>query len=111
MRLIQAKNIILSILILLPAMSFAGEIFGTIKKDGKPLVNQEVKITQNGKLITTATTDEKGYFSFVIKQIGKCSIELPGYEGAVFEVFSTNNSSSYTLTLVKEGDVWALKKQ
>lgn len=111
MRAFQSKNILLSLFLLLPALTFAGEIFGTIKKDGKPLVNQEVKFVQNGKLIGTATTDEKGYFSIMLKPIGKMNLELSGYEGAIFEVFSTNNSTGYTLSLVKAGDVWQLKKQ
>ena len=111
MRPFQAKNILFCLLLLLPTLSIAGEIFGTLKKDGKPLVKQEVKITQNGKVFGTTTTDANGYFSIMIKQIGKFTIELPGYEGATFEVFSTNNSTGYTLSLVKTGDKWQLKKQ
>ena len=111
MRPFQAKNILFCLLLLLPTLTFAGEIFGTLKKDGKPLIKQEVNITQNGKVFGTATTDEKGYFSITIKQIGKFAIEVPGYEGAAFEVFSTNNSTGYTLSLVKTGDTWLLKKQ
>jgi hypothetical protein len=107
----NAKHLFIALLLLLPSLVMAGEIFGTIKKDGKPLVNQEVKITQNGNLIGTATTDDNGYFAIVLKPIGKCQIELPGFEGAVFEVFSTNNSTGYTLTLAKAGDKWELKKQ
>lgn len=111
MRSFQVKHLLLSLFLLLPALTFAGEIFGTIKKDGQPLAKQEVKFVQNGKLIGTAMTDEKGYFSIMLKPIGKMSLELTGYEGAVFEVFSTNNSSGYTLSLVKAGDAWQLKKQ
>ncbi len=111
MRPIQAKNILFCLLLLLPALSFAGEIFGTLKKDGKPLAKQEVKITQNAKVIGVDTTDAKGYFSFVVKPIGKCTIQLSGYDGATFDVFSTNNSTGYTLSLIKEGDKWQLKKQ
>jgi hypothetical protein len=110
MRPFQAKSILLSLFLLLPALTFAGEIFGTIKIDGKPLVKQEVNIMQNDKVVGTATTDEKGYFSITIKQIGKVSIQLPGYKGASFEVFSTNNSSGFTFSLVKVGDAWELKK-
>ena len=110
MRTFQIKHILFLLLLLAPALSFAGEIFGTLKKDGKPLVNQEVKIIQNGNVLATLKTDEKGYFSTVIKQIGKCSIELTGYTGATFEVFSTNNSTGYTLSLIKAGDKWELKK-
>lgn len=111
MKPIRAKNILLFLLLILPSLAFAGEIFGTLKKDGKPLVKQEVRITQNGKVLGTAITDEKGYFSIMIKPIGKLTLELVGYEGAVFDVFSTNNSSGYTLTLAKTGDTWHLKKQ
>ncbi|MBK9981096.1 MAG: carboxypeptidase regulatory-like domain-containing protein [Saprospiraceae bacterium] len=111
MKTVQSKNILFCLLLLLPTLTFAGEIFGTLKKDGKPLAKQEVKFVQGTTLIGTATTDEKGYFSFVAKPIGKLSLQLPGYEGATFDVFSTNNSSGYTLSLVKEGDKWALKKQ
>lgn len=111
MRPFQSKNILFCLLLLLPTLTFAGEIFGTLKKDGKPMVKQEVKLMQNGKEIASATTDDKGYFSVVVKPIGKLSLTLPGYDGATFDVFSTNNSSGYTLSLVKEGDKWALKKQ
>jgi len=111
MRSVQIKNILLCLMLLLPALTFAGEIFGTIKKDGKALAKQEVRIMQNGKMIGSTITDDKGYYSIVIKPVGKCTLELPGYEGASFDVFSTNNSSDYTLSLVKSGDKWLLKKQ
>ncbi len=111
MRPVQVKNILFCLLFLIPTLSFAGEIFGTIKKDGKPLVKQEVLILQNGKVIGTDTTDAKGYFSIMIKPVGKCNIVVSGFDGATFEVFSTNNSSGYTLSLMKEGEKWLLKKQ
>ncbi|MDQ3016131.1 MAG: carboxypeptidase-like regulatory domain-containing protein [Bacteroidota bacterium] len=111
MKSISFKSLLLSLLFFIPAFSFAGEIFGTLKKDGKPLVKQEVKLVQNGTVVGTATTDEKGYYSVTIKPIGKCTLELTGYAGAAIDVFSTNNSSEYTLTLAKTGDKWELKKQ
>jgi len=110
MRPVHAKNIMFCLLFLLPTLSFAGEIFGTLKKDGKPLAKQEIKISQAGKEIGVATTDEKGYFSFTVKPVGKCTLTLTGYDGTTFDVFSTNNSSGYTLSLVKEADKWVLKK-
>lgn len=107
----KTRNILIFMMLLLPTLTFAGEIFGTLKKDGKPVVKQEVNITQNGKVLGTAITDANGYFSIQIKPVGKCAIELPGYAGASFDVFSTNNSTGYTLSLVKTGDTWVLKKQ
>ncbi|HJW30537.1 MAG TPA: hypothetical protein VJ508_14995 [Saprospiraceae bacterium] len=111
MKSFASRHLLLALLLLLPALTFAGEIFGTLKKDGKGMAKQEVIFTQNGKEIAKTVTDDKGYFSVVIKPIGKLTISLTGYEGAVFDVFSTNNSSGYTLSLVKEGDKWTLKKQ
>jgi hypothetical protein len=107
----NTRNIFLSLLFFLPSFVFAGEIYGTIKKDGLAMVNQEVKITQAGKVIATTTTDKNGFFSTTIQQVGKFKLELSGYEGAIFEVFSTNNANGYTLSLVKAGDTWQLKKQ
>ena len=106
----KAKNIFLFLLFLVPSLTFAGEIFGTLKKDGKPVANQAITISQNGKVIGTDTTDAKGYFSITLKQVGQCKLEVSGYDGAVYNVFSTNNSADYTLSLVKEGDKWQLKK-
>ena len=68
----KAKNIFLFLLFLVPSLTFAGEVFGTLKKDGKPLTSQAVSITQNGKVIATDTTDAKGYFSITLKQVGQC---------------------------------------
>lgn len=106
----KAKNIFLFLLFLVPSLTFAGEVFGTLKKDGKPLANQAITISQNGKVIGTDTTDAKGYYSITLKQVGQCKMEVPGYDGAFYNVFSTNNSADYTLSLVKEGDKWQLKK-
>lgn len=107
----KTSSIIIFILFLLPTVTFAGEIYGTLKKDGKPLAKQEIKITQNGKEFGKVVTDDNGYFSITIKQVGKFKLEVVGYEGATFDVFSNNNSADYTLSLVKVGEVWSLKKQ
>lgn len=107
----NTRNIILSLLFFIPSLTFAGEIFGTIKKDGQPVISQVINITQAGKVIATTTTDKNGYFSVTIKEVGKYKLEVADHAGASFDVFSTNNSTGYTLTLVKAGDVWQLKKQ
>jgi hypothetical protein len=82
-----------------------------MKLDGKALAELEIQITQNSKIIATTKTDKNGFFSVTIPQVGKFKLELPSYPGATFEVFSTNNSTGYTLMLEKSGDTWVLKKQ
>ena len=105
------RSFILPLLFFIPALTFAGEISGTIKKDGQALVEQEIKITQGDKVIATAKTDKNGYFSVNIAQVGRYKLQLTGYESAAFDVVSTNTSISYTLAVVKAEGVWQIKKQ
>ena len=97
-------------LLLLPVLSYAGEIYGTIKgDDGKPLINQVVQIKQNEKVVGSATTDKNGFFTVTIKDVGKFKLEVVGYKEASFEVFSSNKSTRYNLLMNKVGDKWTLK--
>jgi hypothetical protein len=106
------KNVglLLLMIMFIPVFSFAGEIYGTIKAaDGKPLVNQVVQIKQNDMVLASDTTDANGYFTVKIKEVGKLKLEVVGYKGATFEVFSSNNSIRYNLSMIKTDDKWILK--
>ena len=108
--LMKTKRILMLILLFVPILSYAGEIYGTIKgDDGKPLTNQVVQIKQNDKVIASATTDTNGYFTVTIKEVGKFKLEVVGYKDASFEVFSSNKSTRYNLLMHKAGDKWILK--
>ncbi len=104
------KKIALLVLLLIPILSHAGEIYGTIKgDDGKPLINQAVQIMQIDKVVATAKTDANGYFTVTVKDIGKFRLEVVGFKDAGFEVFSSNKSTRYNLLMNKTGDKWTLK--
>lgn len=108
------KTILLFIFIVLfiPVLTFAGEIYGTIKgDDGKPLTNQVVQIMANDKVMASDTTDVNGYFTITVKEVGKFKLEIAAYKGASYEVFSSNKSTRYNLFLRKEADKWTLKNQ
>ena len=106
----KTKGILFLIFFLVPILSYAGEVYGTIKgDDGKPLVNQVVQVKQDDKVIASATTDANGYFTVTIKETGKFNLEVVGYKGASFEVFSSNKSTRYNLIMNKSGDKWVLK--
>ena len=111
MNTMKTRNFFLLLMFILPTLSFAGEIYGTLKKDGKPLAGTEIKVMQGDKEFGTVKTDENGYFSITIKQVGAFKLQVVGYDGATFDVFSTNNATAYTLSLTKVGDKWQLKKQ
>ena len=104
------KRILLLILLFIPILSYAGDIYGTIKGvDGKPLTNQVVQIKQNDKVMASGTTDINGYFTVTIKEVGKFKLEVVGYKEAGFEVFSSNKSTRYNLLMYKAGNKWMLK--
>ena len=106
----KTTGILFLILLLVPFLSFAGEIYGTIKSDdGKPLTNQVVQIKQNDKVMASATTDANGFFTVTLKEVGKFTLEIAGYNGSAFEVFSSNKSTRYNLLLSKAGDKWIMK--
>jgi len=106
----KTTGILLFILLFVPFLSNAGEIYGTIKgNDGKPLTNQVVQIMKNEKVMASATTDTNGHFSVTIKEVGKFKLEVVGYKDASFDVFSSNKSTRYNLLLSKTGDKWILK--
>jgi hypothetical protein len=94
------------ILLLIPALTLAGEIFGTISKNGKPYAKQQVTIYNNDSTIKkSCITDDFGYFSITIKQVGKFKLKTGG---AVTDVFSNNNPTGYTFILVQQNSKWQL---
>ena len=106
----KTVRILILILLFIPVLAHSGEIYGTIKgTDGKPLTKQIVQIMQNDKLVASGTTDTNGYFTVVVKEVGKLKLEIVGYKGASFEVFSSKTSTRYNLMLNKNGDQWILK--
>ena len=106
----KTKKIVMLILLFVPILTYAGDIYGTIKgDDGKPLTNKVVQIKQDDKVIGTATTDLNGYFTISIKTVGKFKLEVVGYKDASYEVFSSNKSTRYALLMHKERDKWILR--
>ena len=106
----KTTRILIFILFFCPILTYAGEIYGTLKgDDGKPLTKQVVQILQNDKVVASGSTDTNGYFTVTIKEVGKLKLEIVGYKGASLDVFSTNKSTRYNLTLNKAGDKWILK--
>ncbi len=105
----KIKKTLLLILFVLPALTFAGDIFGTITKNGKPYAKQLVKITTNdGTVIKTDSTDAFGYFTMNIKQLGQFKLSTGG---AVTDVTSNSSPTGYTFVLVQTNSKWQLIKK
>jgi len=105
----KIKKMIILILLLVPALTFAGDIFGTITKNGKPFAKQLIKITTNdGTVIKSDSTDAFGYFSVTIKQLGQLKLNAGG---AVADVSSNNSPTGYTFILIQNNSKWQLIKK
>jgi hypothetical protein len=105
----KIKKMLILILLLIPILTFAGDIFGTITKDGKPFAKQLVKITtKDGTVIKSVNTDAFGYFSVTIKQVGQFKLNAGG---AVVDVSSNNSPTGYTFSLIQNNSKWQLIKK
>ncbi|MCX6286662.1 MAG: hypothetical protein NTY96_06065 [Bacteroidetes bacterium] len=105
----KIKKMLLLILFVIPALTFAGDIFGTITKNGRPFAKQLVKITTNdGTVIKSDSTDAFGYFTMNIKQLGQFKLSAGG---AVADVTSNNSPTGYTFILVQNNSKWQLIKK
>jgi hypothetical protein len=105
----KTRKMFLLLLFVIPAIAFAGDIFGTITKNGKPFAKQLVKITTaNGTVLKTDSTDAFGYFTMNIKQVGQFKLNAGG---AATDVTSNNSPNSYTFVLVQNNGTWQLIKK
>ena len=105
----KTRKMFLLILFLIPVLTFAGDIFGTITKNGKPFAKQLIKITtSDGTLIKSDSTDAFGYFSVTIKQVGQFKLNAGG---AVADVSSNNSPTGYTFILIQNNSKWQLIKK
>ena len=105
----KTRKMFLLILFLIPVLTFAGDIFGTITKNGKPFAKQLIKITtSDGTVIKSDSTDTFGYFSVTIKQVGQFKLNAGG---AVADVSSNNSPTGYTFILVQNNSKWQLIKK
>ena len=105
----KIKKMLLLILFIIPVLTFAGDIFGTITKNGKPFAKQLVKITTNdGTVLKSDSTDAFGYFTMNIKQVGQFKLTAGG---AVTDVSSNNSPTGYTFILVQTNSKWQLIKK
>lgn len=105
----KIKKMLLLLLFVIPVLTFAGDIFGTITKNGKPFAKQLVKISTNdGTVIKSDSTDAFGYFTMNIKQVGQFKLSAGG---AVTDVTSNTSPTGYTFILVQNNSKWQLIKK
>ena len=102
----------LMITLVFASVAVAGNVYGSITENGKP-VGQGVKLEVScGANKYNAETDANGTFKLFVKDQGKCTLKV-GYQGQTpsFEINSFEGSVQYDLVLEKQGTQYTLKRK
>ena len=106
------KTPILSALLLVaaPSLAAAGEIYGSIKEDGKP-AKQGLKVeVVCGEATVAADTDANGAYRLFVPEEGKCALTVTiGEEKPSITVHSFEDSARYNLVLEKKDGKYTLR--
>ena len=89
----------------IPAVLYAGQIYGTIVSDGQPLKGASIEIQCGKEAAVTGTTGGDGAYRINVPQEGQCTFVLPSVQGRPSAtVFSSPNPASYNFELAKLAD-------
>ena len=99
------KGVSFVLLLLAPAVLYAGQIYGTIVSDGDPIKGASVEIQCGKEAPASGTTTADGSYRINVEQQGQCTLSLPSFEGRPSAVvFSGPNPALYNFELAKGGD-------
>lgn len=98
-------------LLLIPAVAFAGQVYGTIVMDGKAVGGASIEIVCGSDAPATGTTGADGSYRINVPQQGQCTLTLPSHGKASAMIFSSPNPSAFNFELVKAGDKYELKRK
>lgn len=108
----KSTAVIAVLLLLLSVAGRAGEIFGSIKSDGKS-IGKGVKIElQAGQKTYKAETDSYGSYRCFVQEKGKCTLRVL-YDGQTLpiEVYSYAGSTRYDLIVDKSAKKFQLRRK
>jgi hypothetical protein len=94
----------LLVVLLLPAVADAGQVYGTIVMGGQAVKDAGVEIKCGDAAAATGSTAADGAYRINVPQQGQCTLALPAYAGASIVVFSSPNPALYNLELVRLAD-------
>jgi hypothetical protein len=102
----------LLLIFLAVSVGLAGEIFGTIKVDGK-VVPKGVKVDITTPVKTySGETDTYGSYRLYVAEKGKCSLTVHFAQKAPsIQIFSYPKSTRYDFTIEKKDTVYTLKRK
>ena len=99
------NGLCLAVVLLAPAVLYAGQIYGTIVSDGQPVKGANIEIKCGTDAVVTGSTAGDGAYRISVPQEGQCTFVLPTFEGRPSAtVFSSPNPASYNFELAKLAD-------
>jgi len=91
-----------AIALLVPAVLYAGQIYGTIVMEGQGVKSAALEIQCGKDDPVKGTTAADGSYRVNVTQQGQCTLTLPSYEGRPSAaIFSGPNPTAYNYELVK----------
>jgi hypothetical protein len=105
------RTVLVAAALLVPAASYAGQVYGTIVMDGKGVGGASIEIQCGADAATTGTTGADGAYRLNVPQQGQCTLTLPSHGKASAMIFSGPNPAAFNFELVKAGDKYELKRK
>jgi hypothetical protein len=88
--------------LLVPAVVYAGQVYGTIVFEGQGLKSAAIEIQCGKDEPVKGSTAADGSYRINVPQQGQCTLTLPGYDGAPSaSIFSGPNPAAYNYELAK----------
>jgi hypothetical protein len=99
-------------LTLCAASSFGGEIYGTIKEDGKAVGKDVVVTIELGDKSYPKSTDEFGSYRIIVNEVGKCTAKV-AYKGQTIssEIESYSTPVRFDLVIESKDGKYSLRRQ
>ena len=92
----------LAIALLVPAVVYGGQVYGTIVMEGQGVKSAALEIQCGKDDPVKGTTAADGSYRVNVEQQGQCTLTLPSYEGRPSAaIFSGPNPAAYNYELVK----------
>ena len=102
----------LAIIVAIPSIVHAGQVYGTIVMDGKGVGGANIEISCGSDPAVKATTAADGAYRINVPQQGQCTLVLSSQGGKPSAtVFSSPNPALYNFELVKAGNGYELKRR
>jgi hypothetical protein len=99
------RTLALVVILLVPAVLSAGQIYGTIVSEGKGVGGANVEIQCGKDAPASGSTSADGSYRINVQQQGQCTLSLPSYEGRPSAaIFSGPNPALYNFELTKLKD-------